>query len=107
MSNEQNENCPFDVPRLKSQIDRIDVLLNKFSPGFKELYLKDPYYNHVFNALMHGVDVYQMLEQVLANMVNLQAEFKKHIEHGPPPVYIGKISDELYKELKSKGIKDS
>lgn len=58
-----------------------------------------PIHSRIFDALMHNTPVYTLLEKLCDNMEDLHAKFTEHLKYGAPPVYIGRISDEMVKEM--------
>jgi hypothetical protein len=81
---------------------RYTELVSKFSPEFMEKCKTKAFHQKIFEALVYGQDVYKMLEITLDTLGELQDVFTEHIKNGPPPVIIGKVSDEIVREILSK-----
>lgn len=65
---------------------KVDETIAKFKNG-KELYHTSATFNIVVQSLVRGADVYELLEQVILQDIDLQKAFETHIITGRTNIY--------------------
>ena len=89
------DNHAFNKSKLQSQMERLDNLYSKFSPEFEDKVRTNPLAQMVFDSLLHGVDVYALLEQVIDITNKQQEQMKTLIERIPPsPIFVGMTKEQ-------------
>lgn len=90
----------FNVERLQQQHDRLTELYSKFSPEFEEKVRTNAEASKVFDCLLHGVDVYTLLEAIIDNNKIALDKIIELTNSLPPRVSI----NEIYEKVRNMAI---
>jgi hypothetical protein len=79
---------------------KLDEVLAKFSPAFKEKYMLDPYANVIVETLVRDGNIYEILEKMVDNQIENNKKMIELIQGLPPRKII--LTTEEFKDFKEK-----